>query len=73
MSANAGMPLTIAKIAEAAGCGVRAPQIAFHRFRIATPMQVLRQPDWNKRERRCCGRSASPLPDSRMPGDLPCG
>jgi len=43
MRANAGMPLTIAEIAEAAGCSVRALQIAFHRFRGTTPMQVLQQ------------------------------
>jgi AraC-like DNA-binding protein len=43
MRANAVMPLTIAEIAEAAGCGVRALQIAFHRFRGTTPMQALQQ------------------------------
>ena len=43
MRANACMPLTIAEIAEAAGCGVRALQIAFHRFRGTTPMRVLQQ------------------------------
>ena len=43
MRANAGTPLTIAEIAEAAGCGVRALQIAFHRFRGTTPMRVLQQ------------------------------
>jgi len=43
MQANACMPLTIAEIAEAAGCGVRALQIAFHRFRGTTPMRVLQQ------------------------------
>jgi len=43
MRANAGMPPTIAQIAEAAGCGVRALQIVLHRFRSATPMQVLQQ------------------------------
>jgi AraC-like DNA-binding protein len=43
MRANAGMPVTIAEIAEAAGCGVRALQIAFHRFRGITPMRVLQQ------------------------------
>jgi AraC-like DNA-binding protein len=43
MRANARMPLTIAEIAEAAGCGVRALQIAFHRFRGSTPMRVLQQ------------------------------
>jgi AraC-like DNA-binding protein len=43
MHANAGMPLTIAEIAEAAGCSIRALQIAFHRFRGTTPMQVLQQ------------------------------
>jgi AraC-like DNA-binding protein len=43
MQANAGTPLTIAEIAEAAGCGVRALQIAFQRFRGTTPMQLLQQ------------------------------
>jgi AraC-like DNA-binding protein len=43
MRANASLPLTIAEIAEAAGCGVRALQIAFHRFRGTTPMRVLQQ------------------------------
>ena len=43
MHTNAGTPLTIAEIAEAAGCGVRALQIAFHRFRGTTPMRVLQQ------------------------------
>jgi transcriptional regulator GlxA family with amidase domain len=43
MRANAGMPLTIAEIAEAAGCSVRALQIAFQRFRGTTPMRVLQQ------------------------------
>jgi AraC-like DNA-binding protein len=43
MEANASMPLSIAEIAEAAGCGVRALQIAFHRFRGTTPMRVLQQ------------------------------
>ena len=43
MQANAGTPLTIAEIAEAAGCSVRALQIAFQRFRGTTPMRVLQQ------------------------------
>ena len=43
MRAKAGMPLTIAEIAEAAGCGVRALQLAFRRFRGTTPMRVLQQ------------------------------
>ena len=43
MRANAAMPLTIAEIAEAAGCSIRALQIAFHRFRGTTPMRVLQQ------------------------------
>ena len=43
MRANASLPLTIAEIAEAAGCGVRALQIAFQRFRGTTPMRVLQQ------------------------------
>jgi transcriptional regulator GlxA family with amidase domain len=41
--ANAGLPLTIAEIAAAAGCSVRALQIAFHGFRGTTPMRVLQQ------------------------------
>jgi AraC-like DNA-binding protein len=43
MQANACMPLSIAEIAQAAGCGVRALQIAFQRFRGTTPMRVLQQ------------------------------
>lgn len=43
MRANAGMPLTIAEIAEAAGSNVRALQIAFQRFRGTTPMRMLQQ------------------------------
>jgi transcriptional regulator GlxA family with amidase domain len=43
MQANAGTPLSITEIAEAAGCSVRALQIAFHRFRGTTPMRVLQQ------------------------------
>jgi AraC-like DNA-binding protein len=42
MRANAGMPLTIAEIAQAAGCSVRALQMAFDRFRGTTPMAALR-------------------------------
>jgi AraC-like DNA-binding protein len=43
MRANASLPLTITDIAEAAGCSVRALQIAFQRFRGTTPMRVLQQ------------------------------
>jgi AraC-like DNA-binding protein len=43
MQANASLPLSIAEIAEAAGCSVRALQIAFQRFRSTTPMRVLQQ------------------------------
>ena len=43
MRANAGMPLTIAEIAQAAGCSVRALQMAFDRFRGMTPMAALRR------------------------------
>jgi AraC-like DNA-binding protein len=43
MRANCGTPLTIAQVAEAAGCGVRALQIAFQRFRGTTPMRILQQ------------------------------
>jgi AraC-like DNA-binding protein len=43
MRANAETPLTIAEIAEAAGCSVRALQIAFQRFRGTTPIRVLQQ------------------------------
>ena len=43
MRANADIPLTIAEIAQAAGCSVRALQMAFHRFRGTTPMAALRR------------------------------
>jgi AraC-like DNA-binding protein len=43
MRANAGAPLTIVEIAQAAGCSVRALQEAFRRFRGATPMGALRR------------------------------
>src|SRR5215471_1798501 len=43
MRANASLPLTITEIAEAAGCSVRALQIAFQRFRGTAPMRVLHQ------------------------------
>jgi len=43
MRANADIPLTIAEIAQAAGCSVRALQMAFDRFRGMTPMAALRR------------------------------
>jgi len=43
MRAHADTPVTITEIAEAAGCGVRALQIAFQRFRGTTPMRALQQ------------------------------
>ena len=43
MRANASGPLTIADIAQVAGCSVRALQMAFDRFRGTTPMAALRQ------------------------------
>jgi AraC-like DNA-binding protein len=43
MRANAGRPLTIAEIAQAAGCSVRALQAAFQNFRKTTPMAALRR------------------------------
>ena len=43
MRANAGAPLTIAEIAQAAGCSIRSLQTAFQRFRGATPMAALRR------------------------------
>lgn len=43
MRANAALPLTIAEIAEAAGCSVRALQGAFRRFRGTTPMAALQR------------------------------
>ena len=43
MRANAGTPLTIAEIAQAAGCSVRALQMTFDRFRGTTPMAALRR------------------------------
>ena len=41
MRANASSPLTIEAIANAAGCSVRALQLAFRRFRSTTPMAEL--------------------------------
>jgi transcriptional regulator GlxA family with amidase domain len=43
MRSNAREPLTIEVIASAAGCSVRALQLAFHRFRGATPMATLQR------------------------------
>jgi transcriptional regulator GlxA family with amidase domain len=37
------MPLTVAEVADAAGCGIRALQIAFRRFRGTTPMGALQR------------------------------
>ena len=61
MQANAGTPLTIAEIAEAAGCGVRALQIAFQRFRGTTPMRVLQQArlEQARTEMLCVGQTKS--------------
>ena len=42
MRANATAPLTIAEIAQAAQCSVRALQAAFQRFRGTTPIAALR-------------------------------
>jgi len=43
MRANASAPLSIADIAQAAGCNVRALQMAFDRFRGTTPTAALRR------------------------------
>jgi AraC-like DNA-binding protein len=43
MHVNTGAPLTIVEIAGAAGCSVRALQVAFQRFRGTTPMAALRR------------------------------
>jgi AraC-like DNA-binding protein len=43
MRANADTPLTIAEIAQAAGCSVRALQLAFQQFRGTRPMAALRR------------------------------
>ena len=43
MRANTGTPLTIVEIAQAAGCSVRALQVAFQQFRGTTPMAALRR------------------------------
>jgi AraC-like DNA-binding protein len=61
MQANAGTPLTIAEIAEAAGSGVRALQIAFQRFRGTTPMRVLQQArlEQARTEMLCVGQTKS--------------
>jgi AraC-like DNA-binding protein len=54
MRANASLPLTITEIAEAAGCSVRALQIAFQRFRGTSRCACCNRPGWNRREPRCC-------------------
>jgi AraC-like DNA-binding protein len=41
--ANANAPLTIAEIANAAGCSIRALQMAFRCFRETTPMRALQR------------------------------
>jgi AraC-like DNA-binding protein len=41
MRANASSPLTIEAIADAAGCSIRALQLAFRRFRGTTPIAAL--------------------------------
>ena len=43
MRSNAREPLTIEAIADAAGCSVRALQLAFRRFRGTTPMAALQR------------------------------
>jgi AraC-like DNA-binding protein len=43
MRANVRKPLTIEAIANAAGCGIRALQLAFRQFRDTTPMAALRR------------------------------
>jgi AraC-like DNA-binding protein len=43
MRANAGTPLTITEMAQAAQCSIRALQVAFQRFRGTTPMAALRR------------------------------
>jgi AraC-like DNA-binding protein len=43
MRANAREPLTIETIAEAAGCSIRALQLAFRRFRDTTPRAALQR------------------------------
>jgi AraC-like DNA-binding protein len=42
LRANAEEAVTIAEIAQAAGCSIRALQVAFRRFRNTTPMEALR-------------------------------
>ena len=43
MHTNASSPLTIEAIADAAGCSIRALQLAFRRFRGTTPMAALQR------------------------------
>ena len=43
MRANVSSPLTIETIAEAAGCSIRALQLAFRRFRDTTPRAALQR------------------------------
>jgi AraC-like DNA-binding protein len=61
MRASACLPVTIAEIAEAAGCSVRALQLAFHRFRGTTPMRALQQArlELARAEMQCAGQTDS--------------
>jgi AraC-like DNA-binding protein len=43
LRANAEETVSIEKVAQAAGCSVRALQLAFRRFRKTTPMEALRR------------------------------
>jgi hypothetical protein len=54
MRANAGMPLTIAEIAEAAGCSVRGCKLRFTVSAALPRCGYCSRPDWNRREQRCC-------------------
>ena len=56
--------VTIAAIPSAAGCSVRALQIAFRRFRGTTPMSALQRIRLEEARTRCCAPSAW----GRLPG-----
>src|SRR5262249_52504460 len=59
IQANAGMPLTIAEIAEAADAGFAHCKLRFSASAASHPCRYCSRRDWNRREPKCCA-SARP-------------
>jgi AraC-like DNA-binding protein len=60
LAGNAGRPLRMAEIARAAGVSIRALQVAFLKYRGATPMQFLRQQRLEMARQLLSSRDARP-------------